>query len=109
MSADDTKNTTTKNTATRDPKEWEASQWASPESERTIDEDVEGSGTPSNQPDADRWNKTEWVGDRGGGTDTRRTSPEDMPEGESALSGMRHNPGEQHWAERDRARDDDPS
>jgi hypothetical protein len=57
-------------------------------------------------PAGDRWNKSEWVGDQGQGTPAP-VDPDRMPEGEPGLSGDRHSPGEQHWAdgqERDQPR-----
>ena len=46
---------------------------------------------------ATSWNKTEYVGDRGEGAPAP-VDPDTMPEGENALSGNRHPPGESHWA-----------
>jgi hypothetical protein len=45
---------------------------------------------------ADHWNKAQWVGDQGHGAPAAM-DPDDMPEGESRLSGDRHTPGEEHW------------
>ena len=61
----------------------------------------EGQGKPS-ADDADattgaRWNKQEYVGDRGEGAPPPQ-DPDTMPEGETGLSGDRHTPGEEHWA-----------
>jgi hypothetical protein len=47
---------------------------------------------------ADRWTKTQWVGDLGNGA-PEPIDPVAMPEGENRLSGDRHNPGEEHWAQ----------
>jgi hypothetical protein len=54
---------------------------------------------------SDRWQKTQWPGDQGEGAMPPQ-DPDDMPEGETGLSGDRHAPGEQHWA---RGQSRDPS
>lgn len=43
------------------------------------------------------WTKDQWVGDRGHGLPLRRTAAQ-MLEGESGLSGFRHNSPATHWA-----------
>ena len=70
-------------------REWDRSEWASA-----------ATHAPTPPPAGEgRWNKFQWIGDRGrvGIVDRRRAG--DMPEGESSLSGFRHNPGVQHWAD----------
>jgi hypothetical protein len=75
---------------------WDRRQWASEDPARYR------IGTPAGRDV--RWNKRQWVGDRGPRgrrvEDARAdmTAAADMPEGDSALSGFRHNPGVQHWA-----------
>lgn len=64
----------------------------------SIDDGTTGAGA------ADRWNKTQWVGDQGHGAPSP-VDPDAMPEGESRFSGDRHNPGEEHWA---RGQSDEP-
>ena len=56
------------------------------------------SGDATDTPTGDRWNKTQWVGDQGEGLPAPQ-DPDTMPEGENALSGDRHAPSEQHWAD----------
>ena len=68
-------------------REWDRSQWAGV-----------AAGVLPPQPEERRWNKSQWVGDQGGTTAVGGLRPQDMPEGESSLSGFRHNPGVQHWA-----------
>ena len=46
-----------------------------------------------------RWNKQEYVGDRGEGAPAPQ-DPDTMPEGETGLSGDRHTPGEEHLGPR---------
>jgi len=75
---------------------WDRRQWASEDPARYR------LGAPAAREI--RWNKHQWVGDRGPGSHEVDVAPADatvaadMPEGENALSGFRHNPGEQHWA-----------
>ena len=63
----------------------------------------EGEGQDTTGPDAAdattgaRWNKQEYVGDRGDGAPPPQ-DPDTMPEGETGLSGDRRTPGEEHWA-----------
>ena len=66
--------------------DWDRRQWAS-----------RPGGAAPTEPTDEHWNKFEWVGDRGGAGTLLERRPEEMPEGESALSGFRHNPGVQHW------------
>lgn len=76
------------------PNDWTGDDWARDEPAR---EGTAVSDTEETAAGADRWNKSQWVGDQGDGA----PAPEDpdlMPEGESDLSGKRHAPGEQHWA-----------
>lgn len=70
--------------------EWDASQWAG----------VATDELRAPQAEHDRWNKFEWVGDQGRPRTDAWRRPQDMPEGDAGLSGFRHNPGVQHWAER---------
>ena len=77
---------------TRRPDDWTGEEWAGETGDRKTDADTqETAGT------SDRWNKTEFVGDRGEGAPAP-VDPDTMPEGENALSGDRHTPGESHWA-----------
>lgn len=78
-------------TRQHDPyQEWDATQWAA------------GSAHERSAPRTERgrWNKFQWVGDQGHAHTAAWPRPEDMPEGDTGLSGFRHNPGIQHWAER---------
>jgi hypothetical protein len=80
--------------ADRPVKEWDGKQWAK-------DEEVQPDEKTAD-PAAKRWNKFEYVGEHADGTRDAGEPPDEMPEGESALSGDRENPGEQHWAEQSR-------
>lgn len=66
--------------------EWDRSQWAS----------IAAEALPR-QTEEPHWNKFQWVGDQSGTMTVGSPRPQDMPEGESGLSGFRHNPGVQHW------------
>jgi hypothetical protein len=77
---------------TRRPDDWTGDDWAGDTGDRETDAD-----TRSTAAATDRWNKTEVVGDRGHGAPAP-VDPDTMPEGENALSGDRHAPGESHWA-----------
>lgn len=69
-------------------REWSRYQWAS-----------ETDPTPA-EPDVPRWNLVEWVGDQGGARPHQPLQAADMFEGDTALSGFRHNPGGgSRWAE----------
>ena len=70
--------------------EWDRSEWAS----------IAIADRPESGAEGGRWNKFEWVGDRGRQSEGGRCRARDMAEGESSLSGFRHNPGTQHWSER---------
>jgi hypothetical protein len=67
--------------------DWDRSQWAGIAAEELPPRTEER-----------RWNKFQWVGDQGRTIAVGWARPQDMPEGESGLSGFRHNPGIQHWA-----------
>lgn len=71
--------------------EWDRSQWAS--------------AATDTRPTADhpRWNKFQWVGDRGQARSVAWRELQDVPNGETGLSGLRHHPGMQHWARREAA------
>ena len=77
---------------TRRPDDWTGEEWAGNTGDRETDADTQSTAATS-----DRWNKTEFVGDRGEGAPAP-VDPDTMPEGENALSGDRHTPGESHWA-----------
>ena len=77
---------------TRRPDDWTGDDWAGDTGDRGTDAD-----TQSTAATTDRWNKTEVVGDRGGGAPAP-VDPDTMPEGENALSGDRQAEGESHWA-----------
>ena len=77
---------------TRRPDDWTGEEWAGNTGDRETDADTQSTAATS-----DRWNKTEFVGDRGEGAPAP-VDPDTMPEGENALSGGRHTPGESHWA-----------
>jgi hypothetical protein len=66
--------------------DWKGKKWAGEEPVRTTDD-----------PQSDRWNKDQYVGDQGDGAPVPQ-DPDTMPEGETSISGNRHTPGEQHWA-----------
>jgi hypothetical protein len=75
---------------------WDRRQWAGEGAEvDSRGEAKEAHAEPGVEP---RWNKADWVGEDASGHRPARQSPEDMPEGESGLSGSRHNPGVQSWA-----------
>lgn len=84
---------------TKSPKkfrEWDRHQWAGDSIEGVSDATA---NDPQTEPAAQtRWTKTEWVGEDASGRRPARQTPDDMPEGEPGLSGSRHNPGVQHWA-----------
>jgi len=67
--------------------DWDRSEWASASQGETL-------ATGSTQA---RWNKFQWVGDRGQGQTREWRTARDMPEGASGFSGYRHNPAMQHW------------
>jgi hypothetical protein len=78
------------------PNDWTGDEWAGDEERRQggpMPDDTEQTAA-----DTDRWNKTQWVGDQGDGAPAR-IDPDAMPEGDNDLSGFRHTPGEEHWAE----------
>ncbi|HKF85915.1 MAG TPA: hypothetical protein VKB30_09025 [Candidatus Limnocylindrales bacterium] len=77
---------------TRRPDDWTGEDWAGDTGERRTDADTEATAATS-----DRWNKSEYVGDRGEGAPAP-VDPDTMPEGENKLDGGRHAPGESHWA-----------
>ena len=77
---------------TRRPDDWTGEEWAGETGDRRTDADTQVPSVAT-----DRWNKAEYVGDRGDGAPAP-VDPETMPEGENALSGDRHTPGESHWA-----------
>ena len=77
---------------TRRPDDWKGEEWAGETGDRQTDADTEATAATT-----DRWNKTEYVGDRGEGAPAP-VDPDSMPEGSNALSGGRHAPGESHWA-----------
>jgi hypothetical protein len=77
------------------PRDWDRSQWAG--GSATADRDADPKDSPTRPAGEEHWNKTEWVGDQGHGTRPAPQAPEDMPEGAPGLSGLRHNPGTQHW------------
>jgi hypothetical protein len=54
-------------------------------------------GHTTDQTTGDRWTKTEYPGDQGHGR-MPAEDPDQMPEGESGLSGDRHTGGESHFA-----------
>lgn len=90
------------------PDDWTGGEWASDEAGRgTPVEPVEPAARPAVTDDeataavTDRWNTTQLVGDREGDGEGRppAADPDTMPEGESDLSGFRHSPGEEHWAQ----------
>ena len=58
----------------------------------------EANQVPATPGDAERWTKTQWVGEDVDGHRPEADSPEEMPEGESGLTGSRHNPGVEDWA-----------
>ena len=72
--------------------DWTGDQWAPDD---TTDEAAVAHDTRAGE--RDRWQKTQWPGDQGEGA-PGPVDPDAMPEGESAISGDRHAPGEQHWA-----------
>ena len=77
---------------TRRPDDWTGDDWAGDTGDReTVADTASTAGTDP------RWNKSEVVGDRGDGAPAP-VDPDTMPEGENALSGDRHTPGESHWA-----------
>ncbi len=72
--------------------EWDRSEW--------VGEGQEPSGAPLPTPGSQepRWTKWEWIGENGNLPGPNRGAPpEAMPEGETSISGMRHNPGMAHW------------
>ena len=81
---------------TNRPNDWTGDEWAGDEERR------QGGPTPDDTEQTaaatDRWNKTEWVGDQGEGAPAP-VDPDAMPEGDTGLSGFRHNPGEERWAD----------
>ena len=77
---------------TRRPDDWTGEEWAGETGDRRTDVDSEGTAA-----ETARWNKSEVVGDRGQGAPAP-VDPDAMPEGENALGGGRHAPGESHWA-----------
>ena len=83
---------------TKPYRDWNRKQWAPDE------EKQERTANPDEPAQKKHWDKTEWVGERPNHTRIPSEGPEQMEEGESALSGMRHNPGEQHWANTERGK-----
>jgi hypothetical protein len=81
---------------TRRPDDWTGEEWAGETGERETDEDTRTTAAAT-----DRWNKTEYVGDRGAGAPAP-VDPDTMPEGSNPLGGGRHAPGESHWAGTDK-------
>jgi hypothetical protein len=81
---------------TRRSDDWTGEDWAGDTGERRTDADTESTAATTAE-----WNKTEYVGDRGEGAPAP-VDPDTMPQGENALSGDRHPPGESHWAGTDR-------
>ena len=74
----------------RRERDWTGEEWAG---EPPTEEQAADAATGKDA----RWNKTEWVGDQGGGMPSPM-DPSTMPEGETSISGDRHPSGEQHWA-----------
>ena len=70
-------------------REWNGFDWAGGDADMAAPQAEHG-----------RWNKFQWVGDQGRTASSGWRTAQDMPEGESGLSGFRHNPGVQHWAAR---------
>ncbi len=72
--------------------DWDRREWVG-EGQEPV-----GSPLPPRGSERPRWTKWEWVGDNHNAPGTTRGNPpEAMPEGETSLSGMRHNPGMAHW------------
>ncbi len=69
--------------------EWDRTQWAGSAPDTR----------PAPEVQHGRWNKFQWVGEQGHRSQVRWPQPQEMPEGEGGLSGFRHNPGVQHWAD----------
>lgn len=80
--------------------DWNRTEWKG-EGQGDVQRDAtDATDVPGDAAEAavgDRWTKTQWVGDQGEGAPLPQ-DPDTMPEGENALSGDRHAPGEQHWA-----------
>jgi len=88
-------NERTRDDTTR-PEDWTGDEWAGDEAREHA---APGSDDPEQTAaETDRWNKTQWVGDQGDGAPAP-IDPDAMPEGEESLSGFRHAPGEEHWAD----------
>lgn len=85
---------------TKQQPEWDRREWSGSVTE-TPRESTPGDVASDEKA---RWNKTEWVGDQGEGAPLP-VDPDEMPEGDTSISGRRHNPGEQHWADTDPAPD----
>jgi hypothetical protein len=77
-------------------REWDRRQWASGVGRSEAIGRPEADGAASSAEA--RWNKAQWVGEDQGGRRPAREAPEQMLEGESGISGNRHNPGVQAWA-----------
>lgn len=73
----------------RRERDWDRTEWAGSVTDKPGDAE-----TPT-------WNKTEWVGDQGEGA-PEPIRREDMPEGDTSITGNRHPSGEQHWADTSR-------
>ncbi len=77
---------------------WTGDQWVGDRDGTTAAPDSRDQAAPDTaRSTTDRWSKTQWVGDRGEGAPAP-VDPAMMPEGETAISGMRQGSGEQHWA-----------
>jgi len=76
--------------------DWTGDEWAGDRAEGP--RDAPAPDTAETATGTDRWNKTQWVGDQGDGAPAP-VDPDEMPEGENDLTGGRHNPGEEHWAD----------
>jgi hypothetical protein len=79
--------------------DWNRTDWEGEGQDQgaTTVERIPADRTPTDEATGDRWTKTQWVGDQGHGAPEPQ-DPDTMPEGETGLSGDRHNPGEEHWA-----------
>lgn len=78
------------------PDDWNRTEWEGEGQDGTSTDATDATGT-ADAAVGDRWNKNQWVGDQGQGAPLPQ-DPDSMPEGENALSGDRHAPGEEHWA-----------
>lgn len=78
--------------------DWNRTDWVGEGQEDAEEQPTDVLGRdPADATAGARWNKQEYVGDRGEGSPPPQ-DPDTMPEGETGLSGDRHTPGEQHFA-----------